>query len=92
MYKRQLIKSAKFIFGCRAFNAYIGAIEKTSHKTYSLSDVVDEETFDIIVALASSKSSNRDCRQVGSLRISFLNARNKIDNTKWLSDVYLSIT
>lgn len=58
------MNSNKFIFGCRALNAYIGAIEKYHQETYNLTDVVDNETFNTILTLASSKSLNRDCRQV----------------------------
>ena len=63
-YERDLstIEDNKFIFGCRAFNSYIGAIEKY-HKNID-KDVIDNDTFLSIISSASNKCYNRDCRQV----------------------------
>jgi hypothetical protein len=59
-----VIEDNKFIFGCRAFNAYIGAIEKFHKDTWHRNDVVDDKTFASIIAFASNKCFNKDCRQV----------------------------
>ena len=56
------IEDNKFIFACRAFNSYIGAIEKYHGNLEE--EVVDNKTFSSIIALASNKCFNRDCRQV----------------------------
>ena len=63
----------KFIFGCRAFNAYVVAIEKF-HSKHDAENIVGEDTIQYLVKLASSQHLNRDCRQVScfiSLKVCF---------------------
>ena len=58
------IEDNKFIFGCRAFNAYIGAIEKHHKDIKDRGNVLDDKTFASIIDFGSRKCFNRDCRQV----------------------------
>ena len=57
------IEENRFIFGCRAFNAYVVAIEK-SHGQSSEQHIVNQDTFKLLVKFASNRRLNRDCRQV----------------------------
>ena len=52
-----------FIFGCRAFNTYVGQVAKFK-KTCNRLDVVNDKTFLSILSFASNSQLSRDSRQV----------------------------
>lgn len=57
-------EDVKFIFGCRAFNAYLGAVEKFHPNVNTVSEVVSDKTITDIHQFALDGSLNKDCRQV----------------------------